>query len=805
MKNSTLRYKITSMKKFTTYLIALLFLLLTLPGCELIDSIRGVDQGDAGDDLVTLSSLEFSEDYKYFTVGLKTRRNLDDTTKLVFYELNTRGDTLPERDAAKLIKIENIRVEQVAKVPDRVLVMVDMTLSEELIEMQRLAVRRLMHAYPNKTLYLAFMWGGSVSKSVPATEYILENHFIKRPPSKLLLRSILSKIDEMNGDKARYFTNVPQDTIWRNIPNALKRLIIFSDGQTYDGNRPIDSQHFILQRQIAQLTNKPDDVGGVMPVDYVNFSEIGSEPAERDLSLSLIVERCSGRYYDEFNINDLLSRVLCQPDEDYIADFHLTFENPNHKLYTGRERRLLLNYNVNDSLSYHDELHFEAGELYNPIIVGGTNNTRLIAEGFLVTLILVVLVYLILQLLVPYIRYQLFKRKYVAIYNGPQTIVEGGILDTTCYYCKDKFEIGDTVVAKCKHTLHEECWRENGYKCPDYGKRCPEGSHYYNQKNLWDLANAPFYMKWILCALFAAFLSWVVNMLLTDAYNSLPISIYSILGNFAESNVIINSIPTVVSEFFGMSLIFFVALYVSLFTGRGNWLKYRLPRLFVRTILCCLAVYVGCVLAAVIYCALGVYETAIYVDWIPWVTLAIGSVIVLSHGFNLDRMKLIKQTLILLVVVILSVYIWRYVEIVPANMILMKLYTNMLFNVGLTIILAIQLPQSRRYFLKVSGAIKQMDIALYKWFQSPTNRSEITIGKSVNCEICMSWDLSRSIAPQQLKIVRRAHRVYVVPLDSGVMMMGSKRELEIGKERRIYHGDGFVLGRTEFVYIELDL
>ena len=72
-----------------------------------------------------------------------------------------------------------------------------------------------------------------------------------------------------------------------------------------------------------------------------------------------------------------------------------------------------------------------------------------------------------------------------------------------CYLCKAPFQPGERIVAKCKHVMHEECWEENGYHCPEHGHRCPEGAHYYNRHNLFDRRNASFYLPWLLYALAA--------------------------------------------------------------------------------------------------------------------------------------------------------------------------------------------------------------------------------------------------------------------------------------------------------------
>ena len=86
----------------------------------------------------------------------------------------------------------------------------------------------------------------------------------------------------------------------------------------------------------------------------------------------------------------------------------------------------------------------------------------------------------------------------------------GQAVSESCYICKSPFESGDEIVVKCKHTSHKECWDDNEYHCPEYGRHCKEGSHYYNTHNLTDSRNALFYMKWVLIAIFAGFAAWLI-------------------------------------------------------------------------------------------------------------------------------------------------------------------------------------------------------------------------------------------------------------------------------------------------------
>lgn len=789
------------MRKYTIYIhFLLLTILFTLTGCNIVE--MGHDETTSRDDDLIISNFRYDDDYKSFKIDIDSNKDLSDDQKLELFEVNNLGDTLSRRIAPRIVNAVNNKVEQVSSMgAEKVLVIVDMTLSEVKIEEQKEAVMRLLNAFNRDNFYISFMWNGSVSKSVLVTQYILDNHFKSHPSHKYLLRSILTKIDEMSGRQPRYFQDISKEELWNGISSEYKQLIVFSDGETYSDNRPIDNLHFQIQKQLTELPQE----GKTPVVSYVNFGDATSNESERDLSIMLIVDRCGGEYYDSFNLNSLLSKLIGNEPIISNSGYELTLENPDGRLFMGGKHKLIINYIESDSLTYSGQGNFSIGSVYNPVIVRGVSIVQLISRGLFLSLLLVLIIYLILQFVVPYVGYWLFKRRYVSKYDGPESIVNGLVLNDTCYYCKEKFERGDVVVAKCQHTIHESCWAENGYRCPDYGSRCPDGSYYYNPKNLFDNANASIYMKWIICGCVAALLSWGCNLLFVQSYNDLPISLLSVVKSlFGESRA--NDIGGLVaSEFLGLCLAFFGSIYISIFLSRGSWLRRRIWDIIPRVILVCVVHYLACALSLVIYIAIDVQNTLMIVDWIPWVLLSVGMVLILGYKKPIDIAFAMKGALITVALVVLTIYIWRLTDLTYFDTRMSQFLTCVIYCVGVSIALAAKLPTSNRYFLRVSGAIKDMDIAIYKWFSSPNSFEEVVVGKSVNSDICMSWDLSHEIAPSQFKLIRSKGNVYVVALDYGVHFIGTKSDLKIAEKRRLYHGEGFMVGRTKFIYVEIDV
>ena len=94
-----------------------------------------------------------------------------------------------------------------------------------------------------------------------------------------------------------------------------------------------------------------------------------------------------------------------------------------------------------------------------------------------------------------------------------------------------------------------------------------------------------------------------------------------------------------------------------------------------------------------------------------------------------------------------------------------------------------------------------MDIALYKWFRSSPDRV-VTIGKSVDCSIQLSWDLNGQVAPVHAEIRRYIGSLRLVALEEGITIGG--KPLPVGKEEWLYHDRSFTIGNTTFKYIEKD-
>ena len=98
-----------------------------------------------------------------------------------------------------------------------------------------------------------------------------------------------------------------------------------------------------------------------------------------------------------------------------------------------------------------------------------------------------------------------------------------------------------------------------------------------------------------------------------------------------------------------------------------------------------------------------------------------------------------KKVLIACVMGILSMHIWQFFyDDSYTDYRLLLLFSFVFYSVTIALCLSHLGFRSDHFFLSVSGNIKPMDIALYKWFRTAPN-GIVTIGRSVDCNLQINW------------------------------------------------------------------
>ena len=781
---------------------------------DIDDLMSPEDSVEVSGEGMEIHDIMFSDDHKVMTLKARLLHDvgaydLADSSQVVakaFQQVKLfSGHTRDEGRQPVVTGVTNVSREQVAKLRLRLLALVDLSLPQELVDAERQAVREIKTLFGAENLYVAFMQGDNVSETYQATDYVVDNYFVHQDPSFIYLyRSMLTKLSELQ-DKTTVLGG-----------SRYRVLLVLSGGKTYDGDQPVDPKHFEMQQQLA---DKVKECQRQMLAYYANFAATSSSSEDsvfvvpgRQADANILQYFCkdlNGIYQTEFNWPDIEDDIMTDFNINY-ANYEITLEQPDKKVFRGNRHNIQISFydrKTND-LVVTGSSFFYLGSVYAPVIVRGGTTVDVIIQGVLALLVLLLIVWLVFQFLEPYIRYRLFKRKYVKVFGGNQMSFDGQMVSETCYLCKAPFEDGDEIVTKCQHTMHKHCWDENEYHCPEHGRHCKSGSHYYNSKNLYDWRNALFYMRWVIVAIVAGFIAWFFYTIKDHPVSTHIVEHAVLLLNglkegtreaelsVAEYGSRLGHLPA-----FGLYVSFFVTLFLSFMTIRRRQWRLRIIEMFIRAFLAGLASFLCCLVGCLIPIALHIDSNSFLVDWIPWALMSWVIMFAITYA---TRTRIQKVFLIAACAIgFFSMFVWAMVyndTFFDYRLALLMGFVT--YAVCIAISIAHVAPRSERYFLHVEGAVKEMDIALYKWMRtSPTH--VVSIGKSVDCSIQLSWDLNGAVAPLQAEIRQHVGSMRLVAMENGVYVDNDK-PLPIGKEEWLYHGRRFTIGNTTFTYIEKD-
>ena len=271
-------------KVYTLLLTALMCL--SLMGCDdLFPSMKDVDgmfDGLPGQEAASKSAflevkhVEFSPNYKNFFVDVVQKRDIGPYDLSDSSVVKTKvSETIDEailglESALALTGIENVEANEISKLGIKMLVLADLTLGDSAVAFQRETLAEMRSSFGHDNLFVAFMYGDSLTETMPVSDYVISKYFVKKPDeTKLLYRSVLTKKDEMTSHHG----------VWADTKKVV--LVILSDAVLYrDDNEPIDPDHFILQQQL--LT--PDTLNAkYFSAYYVNIRE-NNIPADNSVA-----------------------------------------------------------------------------------------------------------------------------------------------------------------------------------------------------------------------------------------------------------------------------------------------------------------------------------------------------------------------------------------------------------------------------------------------------------------------------------------------------------------------------------------
>ena len=744
---------------------------------EMLDSYIGAPKSD-----MEVTDVIFSPDYKTFTISTRMVNegpgfSITDTT-LVRTEVKEYIESIRRttKSTPRLVQMKNVEGEEVQHYGLSMFVLVDRTLPQEQLEKVQRYMREMRTVFDPNHLHVAFMDGDKISKPYPATDYIVETYFKHVDQSYIYLYRAMQNFREMI---------VNREGVWKDAKRCV--MITFATERPYDDNSdaPYDTDHYTYEEKLVRRPAKDS----TFLAYYINMDT--QKEAVENISQCVPYIFCNlngGEYLMEYDWI-MMKRKIYDAFNFNFPDNRFTFINPDYKVYRGDQKSLTLNIydRKTDKLVATCTTTVKLGSLFKPIIVNGHNIAYVIAQGILLGLFIFLFVYFMMQVVIPLIRYLIFRHKYVFEYTGSNMSVHNHAVGETCYLCKAPFQPGDKIVAKCEHTMHEHCWEENDYHCPEYSDRCKHGSHYFNKYNFFDPQNASFYMRWVLWAIGASIVSWL----------GLTLYVQLEVGRYIFPTWMMTSMGQVPFLGFVLSLCLSFTIATLAINPRGlrAW-----GNVLLRTTLASLISYLAFLLVELFIYILKITILLPLFNSIPWI---VSSFVIVICSTKYTRVVYNKRIVILSVVIgLLSMLVWNiFYTLSELDFRVVLLFSFLFYYLSMAVSVATAAPRSERYFLKVEGAVKTMDVALYKWLRDDPHRA-VTIGKSVDCSLQLSWDLQSNIAPVQAEI-RLLHKVpYLIPKHSGVFI--KKLPLRPNLRVRLVHGRSFTIGKTTFTYIEKD-
>lgn len=631
---------------------------------------------------------------------------------------------------------------------------------------------------------------------------------------KYMYASVISKIQEIGNvpiEDCYYFfdydTIMPHNMELSNDTLSDKILFVLSGKIVKD-----DDDNFFRDKNL--LTNGYLTIPEKLKAIYCIY--FGEETDRATLGELGYITRSTpeGGFYPSFSVDSVKS-VLLGAIDSIAMDYRMYFSVGERVTYNGQP--LKLNVEI-DKAQAHGVKEYSFGNALNPITIspsetGGRNifvkKLLEILYGLLLGVAVIALAYAIMQFLVPWLQYKIFKKKYVKKFKPSDVQAEGkNVVLEQCYYCKDNFQEGDTIVTKCKHTVHWECWEENHDRCPEYGlNSCKDGIYFYDRKHLADERNSPYFTSWLLYGLAGGLISWILFKFFSflpfmlripkcgGFLGFLPKLLAGLMQGEENACMFVDKIkPLLLCGLIMGFVITFLFSYLIEFRKKTF-----------KTILMMAArsvgnAFIGCVaflLGSIVIIAVGKSSNCWWIDWLPWLFFGISITPLIAMKSDISFKEAFLGGLISAVLSFVAIYGLGASPVVGA-------LAFMIYAAGLGASIAVVHYTSENYYLHIEGPTKERDIAIYKWMNVAGGSNHVTIGSSINCVIQMNWDNSDQIQEKQVELYIDNDHPYCLALTDGTVYGNDNRHLKAGDSVLLSHGSHFTIGNTKFTYIEKD-
>ena len=713
------------------------------------------------------------------------------------------SDDINDSNIDKVLVDKNVTVGGIRKlslsngtIPEKILVslLIDRSVhTEDMYNIQN-AVRNIVDNLPDNSVYISF-FDERLRETKKITDdnfETFENEFSVTKNNKIIFDAALVKFQELCGVGGSASNSEFSGKI--NDDDVKKVLVILSDGRV-DANNQRTADNIQRFSEIVQQLDDDKENNKRIEIHAIRYGEKNDDV---DFTLSYLCvdirnENVKGGTYFADPVAFIES--LRETDSS-IPDYELVLVNPKGKVYQGGKKHTGLSLTKNN-LTISGSTQYVVGTLLTPIKTSTGNKFVQLVYGLIWGLVLIGICFLLLQILLPYIRFRKegFNKNYVRRYSFDEDTV------IKCHYCLNEIRDGEEIVTKCHHTVHKHCWVENGCKCTEYGKNCKKGKQYlYDVNKPFSINNRPYFTKWAMYGMSAGLLFWLVFQLIISLYPA-PLRPFTngLLSIFYSSDL-----TSAVSMFYNKSgallLIglfwgFTMTLLFSLLNKSRQRKKDSVLLVLLRSFVGAILVFISFLIGAILCILCNAYANNIWVDWVPWLLSGGLLGIVLFYRTNIVWKQILPGGIIsgLLCFLIILTGKWFGIYSVLSGL--------MFFGAGLGVSFISARHIIHKYFLKFKGE-KEEKIAIHKWMSVAGGSNEVSIGNSEDATIRMNWDDHPSIQDINVKLYfdKKNRLPCIKILSNNVTCKGifAKKNDEF----LLKDGMKFTIGNTEFQYEE---
>lgn len=690
-------------------------------------------------------------------------------------------------------------------------VLVDLSIPQEGKKQIYKAISQLINISPKGSVYLSF-FGDDVTSSklvTPGNLKSFEPIFSKTSEHKYLYGALYAKLAEFNrtsSEKEKYIigeANYSRNTaISQRATKHTDKNILFV---FTEGNKCPSFEENIA---FIEVNEYQQNIKHIVPTVYAfYYTEQGKDADIENVLMAICNPKVKGRIGDYKPANDM-AQVLNDFQEivnDKMYDFSFTYRVPTSKTYFGKT-----SYIAEWKAEVVGSGDFSIGSAERPWPEHAASASDSIFK-YLVAVIVAILTigffFLVMKVVIPMIRSKAFEAKYYKKY-----VPEKNVSSRICHYCKQQILEGQSVVMKCKHIMHVHCWKQNGYKCAEYGQNCKTGIQEHVEwkelltwKSLKDCHQT-------IAGICAGFISWIffelggrggfdsvskgiVNMFYTPNENmpNLAMECESKTSAFLTIGLLLG---------FFLSLIF---RYNDEYRKKDWKISLKIVGLSLLTGL------VGMLTFAVGADILCVLLTLINATFIPWYC-SFPAYILFSVGVSLALT--IKSSIPLKSALIgggcssvIGFIVLYFSSLTSVSWPWMNMLLDfIIYGGGLGASLVTVRMLAEKYFLVIQNGVRAgQKIPIHKWMNATGGGNKVSIGMTGDCEIQMNWEKSNKVAKEhaQLYIDHEKQLPMIKPLATGVIY-NTRAELPVGKPAVLSNNDTFKIGDTIFQYVETE-